>query len=120
MSGAEPVAPGPGPMRPDFSRGLITAIVQDDADDTVLMVAHMDEDAYRRTLDSGRAWFWSRSRGELWEKGATSGNRLEVASVTLDCDGDAVLLRVRAAGPACHTGERSCFHNPAAGPLEEV
>jgi phosphoribosyl-AMP cyclohydrolase len=76
------------------------------------MVAHMNEEAYARTLATGHAWFWSRSRGELWEKGATSGNFLVVDTVTLDCDGDAVLLAVSPAGPACHTGARSCFHNP--------
>jgi phosphoribosyl-AMP cyclohydrolase len=94
---------------PDFSRGLITAVVQDDADGTVLMVAHMDEEAWRRTNQTGRAWFWSRSRGELWEKGATSGSYIEVVSLVLDCDGDAVLLRGRPAGPVCHTGARGCF-----------
>ena len=97
---------------PDFASGLVTAVVQDDADGTVLMVAAMDPEAYRRTLESGRAWFWSRSRGELWEKGATSGNYMDVQSVSVDCDRDAVLLRVRPQGPACHTGERSCFDTP--------
>jgi phosphoribosyl-AMP cyclohydrolase len=94
---------------PDFSGGLVTAVVQDAADGTVLMVAHMNEEAYRRTRETGRAWFWSRSRDELWDKGATSGNYMEIVSMTLDCDADALLLRVRAAGPACHTGARSCF-----------
>ncbi|GAC1328911.1 MAG: hypothetical protein NVSMB17_04810 [Candidatus Dormibacteria bacterium] len=97
---------------PDFSRGLLTAVVQDDADGAVLMVAHMDEEAYRRTRTTGHAWFWSRSRKRLWEKGESSGNFLVVRSVTLDCDGDAVLVRAAPAGPACHTGARSCFHNP--------
>src|SRR5439155_16926500 len=96
------------PAAPDFSRGLLTAVVRDEADGAVLMVAHMDEEAYRRTRESGRAWFWSRSRADLWEKGATSGNHMDVVSITLDCDGDAVLLSVRPAGPACHTGARSC------------
>lgn len=118
-------SPGPGGVEgerstPDFSRGLVTAVAQDAEDGTVLMLAHMDAEAYRRTLNTGHAWFWSRSRGELWEKGATSGNYLDVVSVTLDCDGDAVLLRVRPHGPACHTGARSCFHNDVAtgGPRE--
>jgi phosphoribosyl-AMP cyclohydrolase len=97
------------PSAPDFAGGLVTAVVQDDSDGTVLMVAHMNEEAYRRTRETGRAWFWSRSRDELWEKGATSGNYMEIVSMTLDCDADALLLRVRAAGPACHTGARSCF-----------
>ncbi|MGI8608872.1 MAG: phosphoribosyl-AMP cyclohydrolase [Candidatus Dormibacteria bacterium] len=105
---------------PDFSRGMVTAVVQDEADGAVLMVAHMNDEAYRRTISTGHAWFWSRSRERLWEKGETSGNHLVVRSVTLDCDGDAVLLGVAPAGPACHTGARSCFHNPAVvarGPL---
>ena len=100
----------PGAAEPTFGAdGLVTAVVQDIADGTVLMVAHMDRDAYRRTIESGRAWFWSRSRGELWEKGATSGNYMDVADLHIDCDGDAVLLRVHPHGPACHTGTRSCF-----------
>lgn len=98
---------------PDFSRGLVTAVVQDELDGAVLMVAHMNAEAYRRTLGSGRAWFWSRTRERLWEKGESSGNHLEVRTVTLDCDGDSVLLRVAPTGPACHTGARTCFHNPA-------
>ncbi|MHB8718468.1 MAG: phosphoribosyl-AMP cyclohydrolase [Candidatus Dormibacteria bacterium] len=89
--------------------GLITAVVQDHASGRVLMVAHMNEAAWRRTLSTGRAWFWSRSRGELWEKGASSGNTMEVVSTELDCDADAILLRVLPAGPACHTGAASCF-----------
>jgi phosphoribosyl-AMP cyclohydrolase len=97
---------------PDFSRGLITAVVQDENDGQVLMVAHMNEEAYQKTLQTGRAWFWSRSRERLWEKGETSGNFLDVRAVTLDCDGDAVLLRVSPHGPSCHTGAWTCFHNP--------
>ena len=95
---------------PDFSRGLVAAVVQDAESGEVLMVAHMDEEAWRRTRDTGRAWFHSRRRG-LWEKGATSGNYLDVVETKLDCDLDAVLLKVRAHGPACHTGARSCFFN---------
>lgn len=72
------------------------------------MLAYQDQEAWRRTLETGRAWFRSRTRG-LWEKGATSGSVLEVVEVRLDCDRDAVLLRVQARGPACHTGARSCF-----------
>jgi phosphoribosyl-AMP cyclohydrolase len=97
---------------PDFSRGLVAAVVQDAESGEVLMVAHMDEEAWRRTRDTGRAWFHSRRRG-LWEKGATSGNYLDVVETKLDCDLDAVLLKVRAHGPACHTGARSCFFNDA-------
>ena len=94
--------------RPDFSKGLVPAIAQDAETGEVLMLAYQDEEAWDRTLATGRAWFHSRQRG-LWEKGATSGNVLEVVEVRLDCDRDAVLLRVRPAGPACHTGARSCF-----------
>ena len=73
------------------------------------MLAWMDEEALRRTRETGEAWFWSRSRRELWHKGETSGNTLAVEEIRDDCDGDAILLRVRPAGPACHTGSRSCF-----------
>ncbi len=90
-------------------RGLIPAIAQDASSGEVLMVAWMNAEALRRTLQSGQAWFWSRSRQELWHKGATSGNVLRVLQVWTDCDGDVLLLRVAPAGPACHTGERSCF-----------
>ena len=88
---------------------LTPAIVQDAGDGRVLMLAWMDEEALRRTRETGEAWFWSRSRRELWHKGATSGNTLSVEEIRDDCDGDAILLRVRPAGPACHTGSRSCF-----------
>ena len=88
---------------------LTPAIVQDADDGRVLMLAWMDEDALRRTRETVEAWFWSRSRGELWHKGETSGNTLAVEEISDDCDGDAILLRVRPAGPACHTGSRSCF-----------
>ena len=88
---------------------LQAAIVQDADDGRVLMLAWMDDEALRRTRESGEAWFWSRSRGELWKKGGTSGNVLSVVELRDDCDGDALLLRVRAAGPACHTGSTSCF-----------
>jgi phosphoribosyl-ATP pyrophosphohydrolase/phosphoribosyl-AMP cyclohydrolase len=95
---------GPGPVGQ-----LVPAIVQDAGDGRVLMLAWMDEEALRRTRETGEAWFWSRSREELWHKGATSGNTLAVEEIRDDCDGDAILLRVRPAGPACHTGSRSCF-----------
>jgi phosphoribosyl-ATP pyrophosphohydrolase/phosphoribosyl-AMP cyclohydrolase len=93
---------------------LRPAIVQDARTGRVLMLAWMDEEAERRTRESGEAWFWSRSRQEYWHKGATSGNRMPVESMAVeelrdDCDGDALLLRVRPAGPACHTGSLSCF-----------
>ena len=100
------------PPAPDFSGGLVPAVVQDASTGEVLMVAYLDEEAWARTQETGRAWFHSRTRG-LWEKGATSGNYMEVEEVRLDCDLDAVLLRVRPHGPACHTGARSCFFNDA-------
>ena len=90
--------------------GLVPAVAQDAHTGQVLMLAWMNDEALRRTLDSGQAWFWSRSRGELWHKGATSGNFLDVVEVRYDCDGDALLLRVEPAGPACHTGQQSCFY----------
>jgi len=95
-------------VRPDFSKGLVPAIAQDAETGDVLMLAYLDGEAWDRTIATGRAWFHSRQRG-LWEKGATSGNVMEIVEVRLDCDRDAVLLRVRPAGPACHTGARSCF-----------
>ena len=88
---------------------LRPAIVQDAADGRVLMLAWMDDEAERLTRETGEAWFWSRSRERLWRKGETSGNVLAVEEVRDDCDGDALLLRVRPSGPACHTGSRSCF-----------
>ncbi len=91
------------------SQGLIPAVVQEAASGEVLMVAWMNAEAVRRTRQSGEAYFWSRSRGELWHKGETSGNTLHVREVRVDCDGDTLLLQVDAAGPACHTGADSCF-----------
>lgn len=91
-------------------RGLIPAIVQDATTGEILMFAFMSEESLRRTRESGEAWFWSRSRQELWHKGATSGNTMAVREVRVDCDEDVLLLKVDPAGPACHTGERSCFY----------
>jgi phosphoribosyl-ATP pyrophosphohydrolase/phosphoribosyl-AMP cyclohydrolase len=88
---------------------LRPAIVQDADSGRVLMLAWMDEEAERRTRESGEAWFWSRSRNEYWHKGATSGNTMGVEELRDDCDGDALLMRVRPNGPACHTGSLSCF-----------
>ncbi len=88
---------------------LKAAIVQDANDGRVLMLAWMDAEAERLTRETGEAWFWSRSREELWHKGETSGNVLLVEEIRDDCDGDAILLRVHPDGPACHTGSRSCF-----------
>jgi phosphoribosyl-AMP cyclohydrolase / phosphoribosyl-ATP pyrophosphohydrolase len=95
--------------------GLIPVVAQDTGSGTVLMVAFANREALRRTVESGRAHYWSRSRGELWEKGATSGNVQRVVEVRADCDGDAVLYRVTQSGPACHTGEGSCFHRAVDG-----
>src|SRR6266496_4486018 len=92
-----------------MQRELRAAIVQDSDDDRVLMLAWMDEEALRLTRERGEAHFFSRSRRELWRKGETSGNTLAVEELREDCDGDAILLRVRPAGPACHTGSISCF-----------
>ena len=89
--------------------GLIPAILQDANTREVLMVGYMNQESLRRTAESGEAWFWSRSRQELWHKGATSGNYQRVERITVDCDGDAVLLEVLPDGPACHTGAPSCF-----------
>ncbi|MBA2604900.1 MAG: phosphoribosyl-AMP cyclohydrolase [Acidobacteria bacterium] len=98
----------------DFSKldGLIPAVVQDDGTGDVLMVGFMNEEALQKTRESGFATFFSRSRGALWTKGETSGNRLQVNKILVDCDDDTVLLRVTALGDgvACHTGERSCFY----------
>jgi phosphoribosyl-AMP cyclohydrolase / phosphoribosyl-ATP pyrophosphohydrolase len=88
---------------------LRPTIVQDADDGRVLMLAWMDDEALRLTQETGEAWFWSRSRRQLWKKGETSGNVLAVEEVRDDCDGDALLLRVRPSGPACHTGSTSCF-----------
>jgi phosphoribosyl-ATP pyrophosphohydrolase/phosphoribosyl-AMP cyclohydrolase len=93
--------------------GLITAVVQDDDSGEVLMVAHMNAESLARTLRTGETWFWSRSRQELWHKGETSGATQRVVDLRLDCDGDALLVRVNPQGPACHTGERSCFFRDA-------
>jgi phosphoribosyl-AMP cyclohydrolase len=94
--------------------GLVAAVVQQHDTGEVLMLAWMDDEALHRTLTTGRATYWSRSRREYWVKGETSGHRQWVRDVRLDCDGDALLLLVDQEGPACHTGERSCFHRPLA------
>jgi len=93
-------------------RGLIVAVAQDHATGTVLMVAYMDREALARTVETGEAHFWSRSRQALWHKGATSGNVLHVEAIAADCDADALLLSVHPSGPACHTGRRACFAAP--------
>jgi phosphoribosyl-ATP pyrophosphohydrolase/phosphoribosyl-AMP cyclohydrolase len=94
------------------SAGLIPAVVQDAQTQVVLMLAYMNAESLEKTLASGQTHFWSRSRQELWHKGATSGNTQQVVEIRLDCDGDALLVLVQPAGPACHTGRYTCFHNP--------
>ncbi len=91
------------------AHGLVAAVVQQHDTGEVLMVGWMDDEALARTLATGRAWYWSRSRRQYWRKGDTSGHVQHVRSVQLDCDGDALLVRVDQVGPACHTGARSCF-----------
>lgn len=90
--------------------GLIPAIVQDAETEEVLMLAYMNQDSLRLTLETRETHFWSRSRQELWHKGGTSGNIQNVVEIRVDCDADTLLVRVNPAGPACHTGERSCFY----------
>lgn len=93
-------------------KGLIPAIVQDAVTSQILMLAYMNLESLALTIQTRETHFWSRSRQELWHKGATSGNTQTVVDLTLDCDGDALLVKVRPAGPACHTGQTTCFHNP--------
>jgi len=98
-------------LAPKFdSQGLITAVTTDYGSGELLMVGYMNAEALRRTIDTGEAHYWSRSRQVLWHKGATSGNVQRVREVRLDCDADTILLLVDPAGPACHTGEVSCFY----------
>jgi phosphoribosyl-ATP pyrophosphohydrolase/phosphoribosyl-AMP cyclohydrolase len=93
--------------------GLITTVIQDDDTNEVLMVAYMNAESLAKTFQTGETWFWSRSRKELWHKGATSGATQRVIDIRLDCDGDALLVRVSPRGPACHTGEQTCFFKTA-------
>jgi phosphoribosyl-ATP pyrophosphohydrolase/phosphoribosyl-AMP cyclohydrolase len=97
-------------------KGLVPCVVQDWRTGEVLTLAYMNEEALARTRESGETWFWSRSRQELWHKGETSGNVQRVRELRFDCDLDALLALVEPAGPACHTGERTCFHNGDSGP----
>ena len=111
-------------LTPRFdANGLITAVVTDAANGDLLMVAHMNAEALRLTIESGDAWYWSRSRGELWRKGATSGHVQKVTDLRIDCDQDAVWLKVEQTGSACHTGAHSCFYRAVRSPsgkLERV
>lgn len=100
-------------LSPRFdANGLISAIVADEKTGEVLMLAHMNEEALRRTIETREGWFWSRSRKSLWKKGESSGNVLQVSAMKIDCDQDAVLLSVRVSGDGktCHTGRRTCFY----------
>jgi phosphoribosyl-AMP cyclohydrolase len=92
------------------ANGLVPAIVQDAKTNEVLMMAYMNRESLQLTLEKGETVFWSRSRGELWHKGETSGNTQRVVEVRVDCDADTLLIRVQPAGPACHTGNRTCFY----------
>jgi len=102
----------PALIEEHFAQGsLVAAIAQDALTNEVLMLAWMNREALSLTMKTGKATYWSRSRSSLWIKGESSGNSQEVVSIDFDCDGDAILLKVHQAGGACHTGERSCFHN---------
>ncbi|MCL2636760.1 MAG: phosphoribosyl-AMP cyclohydrolase [Oscillospiraceae bacterium] len=90
---------------------LIPAIIQDAVTNEVLMLAYMNEQSLSKTIETGYTWFWSRSRSELWNKGATSGNMQKVKKIIADCDLDTLLIKVEQSGPACHTGKQSCFFN---------
>jgi len=90
-------------------KGLIPAIIQDADSGEVLMLGYINEESLRRTLETGQVWFYSRSRKELWHKGATSGNYLNLCAIWQDCDSDTLLLKVKPTGPVCHTGNRTCF-----------
>lgn len=98
-------------MNMDFAKenGLVPAVIQDDSSGEVLMLGYMNKESLDKTQQTGRVYFWSRKRKALWQKGETSGNTFTVVSMAPDCDCDAILIRVRPAGPACHTGSRSCF-----------
>jgi phosphoribosyl-AMP cyclohydrolase len=98
-------------LQPRFdAAGLVTCVATDAATGELLMVAHMNEEALRRTIESGEAWYFSRSRNTLWRKGETSGHTQRVVEMRTDCDQDAIWIRVERTGPACHTGRKSCFY----------
>lgn len=94
----------------DKCNGLVPTIVQDYIDKEILMMAYMNEESLKRTIETGKTWFWSRSRNQFWNKGETSGNFQLVKNIRVDCDGDTLLIEVEQKGPACHTGNRSCFY----------
>jgi phosphoribosyl-AMP cyclohydrolase len=98
-------------VKPDFSKGLLPAVVVEEGTKEILMLAYMNEEAYEKKLDTKTTWFYSRSRRGLWNKGETSGHVQHVKSLYLDCDQDSIMVVVQQVGVACHTGEKSCFHN---------
>jgi phosphoribosyl-AMP cyclohydrolase len=97
-------------MEPNFEKGLVPAIIVDAANDEVLMLAYMNEESYKKTLETKTTWFFSRSRNKLWNKGETSGHFQIVKDIYIDCDEDTLLIKVEQKGAACHTGERTCFY----------
>ena len=107
-------------MKPDFSKGLLPAILQHGRERTVLMLGYMNEEAYERTLEESVVWFYSRSKGRLWKKGESSGHVQRVLDISLDCDCDALLIQVDPAGPTCHTGSRSCFGDEGPAPVQAL
>lgn len=96
-------------MKLDFSKGLVPAIIMEEETKDVLMLAYMNEESFKKTLETGSTWFYSRSRQQLWHKGETSGHTQKVKNIVTDCDSDTLLITVEQTGPACHTGEHSCF-----------
>ena len=102
-------------MIPDFSKGLIPAIIIEEQTQEVLMLAYMNEESYQKTLETKETWFYSRSRKKLWHKGETSGHTQQVKELALDCDLDTILITVNQKGPACHTGKKSCFYHQIIG-----
>lgn len=102
-------------MKPDFTKGLIPAIIVEEQTNDVLMLAYMNEESYQKTLETGKTWFYSRSRQKLWNKGETSGHIQKVKKIATDCDQDTLLITVDQMGPACHTGAHSCFFNEIKG-----
>lgn len=123
MSDGQSGQPGVDPGQVKFDdTGLVPAVMRDRLRRRVLTVAYMNREALEKTIATGEVWLWSRSRGELWHKGATSGNRQKVVAMRLDCDGDAILVDVEPMGPACHTGDYSCFGDDSfdLGRVEEI
>jgi len=102
------------------TEGLIPVITQDTSTHEVLTLAYMSKESLQKTLDEKKVWFYSRSRSELWQKGETSGNEMHVRSIRADCDNDSIIIQVEPTGPACHTGNTSCFHNKIQQPIESL